>query len=108
MFLLKRLQTMQDFFSLCTIMGAGFIGGADAPTFFYSDAILCRPIQQFIADFLGRNLLGVFSHTLAVTICLLLQRSGLNVTSEVEQRDIGAQNKVSLEELCQPKSVDIF
>nr|XP_018895690.1 PREDICTED: serine/threonine-protein kinase SMG1-like [Bemisia tabaci] len=100
MFLLKRLQTMQDFFSLCTIMGAGFIGGAGAPTSFYSDDILCKPVRRFIADFLERNLLGVFSHTLAVTICLLLQRSGLNVTSEVEQRDIGAQNKVPLEELC--------
>ena len=41
---------------------------------------LVRPVKKFIADYISYNLLGVFSQALAVTICLLLQDSGFDVT----------------------------
>ncbi|XP_047110312.1 serine/threonine-protein kinase SMG1 [Schistocerca piceifrons] len=93
-FLVKRLQTMQEFFSLC---GQTTANGGSMP---HDDDHLSKPVRRFTADYVGRQLLGVASQTLAITLCLLLQRIGLNVSGEVEQRDIGAESKVSLEELC--------
>ncbi|PSN46480.1 hypothetical protein C0J52_06894 [Blattella germanica] len=98
-FLLKRLATMQQFFKLCSQVAQG-------ATSFLDDDHLNKPIRRFTADYVSRQLLGVTSQTLALALCLLLQRIGLNVTVEVEQRDIGAENKVSLEELCR-KAVDL-
>uniref|UniRef100_A0A1B6CNV0 non-specific serine/threonine protein kinase n=1 Tax=Clastoptera arizonana TaxID=38151 RepID=A0A1B6CNV0_9HEMI len=99
-FLVKRLQTMQELFNLCKTNATGFHGGLNSPLLPPDDDLLNRPVRVFTADYVSSMLLGVFSQTLAMTICLLLQKIGLNVTGEVEQRDIGAQNKVSLEELC--------
>ncbi|KAK7788245.1 hypothetical protein R5R35_001254 [Gryllus longicercus] len=73
----------------------------------YDDDRLNKPIRRFTADYVRRQMLGVSSQTLALAICFLLhQRLGLNVTVEVEQRDIGAESKVSLEELIH-KAVDL-
>ncbi|GLH00101.1 Serine/threonine-protein kinase ATR [Gryllus bimaculatus] len=99
-FLLKRLQTIQDFFAMCSQM-------ARMGSPIYDDDRLNKPIRRFTADYVRRQMLGVSSQTLALAICFLLhQRLGLNVTVEVEQRDIGAESKVSLEELIH-KAVDL-
>lgn len=102
-FLIKRLQTMQDFFMMCRDIATAFKGGLANV---YDDDQLNKPIRAFTADYVSRQLLGVTSQTLAIALCFLLQRMGLNVTTEIEQRDIGAENKVSLEELCR-KMVDL-
>ncbi|XP_020295832.1 serine/threonine-protein kinase SMG1 isoform X3 [Pseudomyrmex gracilis] len=102
-FLIKRLQTMQDFFMMCRDIATAFKGGLANV---YDDDQLNKPIRSFTADYVSRQLLGVTSQTLAIALCFLLQRMGLNVTTEIEQRDIGAENKVSLEELCR-KMVDL-
>lgn len=44
---------------------------------------------RFIADYIRRQFLGVQSQCVGVTICLLMQRLGLSVNMEIEQRDIG-------------------
>lgn len=103
-FLVKRIQTMSEFFSLCFQMGSAFKGiGMGAV---YDDERLSKPIKRFTADYVSRQLLGVTSQTISLALCLLLQRLGINVTNEIEQRDIGAENKVPLEDLCR-KSVDV-
>lgn len=99
-FLVKRLQTMQELFALCESNAAGFRGGSNAPTAPLDDDRLNRPVRRFTADYVSCQLLGVFSHTLAITVCLLLQNIGVNVTGEVEQRDIGAESRVPLDDLC--------
>ncbi|XP_066595255.1 serine/threonine-protein kinase SMG1 isoform X2 [Prorops nasuta] len=102
-FLIKRLRTIQEFFIMCTDIATAFKGGM---AIIYDDERLNKPIKLFIADYVSRQLLGVTSQTLAIALCFLLQRLGLNVTTEIEQRDIGAESKVSLEELCR-KLVDL-
>lgn len=42
-----------------------------------------------MADYVGRQFLGIQTQTLAVTICLLIQRFGVNINKEIEQRHIG-------------------
>ncbi|XP_076649018.1 serine/threonine-protein kinase Smg1 isoform X2 [Halictus rubicundus] len=102
-FLVKRLRTIQEFFMMCRDIATAFKGGLAN---LYDDERLNKPIRIFTADYVSRQLLGVTSQTLAIALCLLLQRMGLSVTTEIEQRDIGAESKVSLEELCR-KVVDL-
>lgn len=103
-FLLKRIQTMSEFFSLCCQIGRAFKGIGIAAVF--DDERLSKPIKRFTADYVSRQLLGVTSQTISLSLCLLLQRLGINVTNEIEQRDIGAENKVPLEDLCR-KAIDV-
>ncbi|XP_034948666.1 serine/threonine-protein kinase SMG1 isoform X2 [Chelonus insularis] len=103
-FLIKRLQTIQEFFTMCRDIANSF-KSTDTSVTIYDDDRLNKPVKTFIADYVSRQLLGVTSQTLAIALCLLLQRMGLNVTGEIEQRDIGAESKVSIEELCR-KMVD--
>ncbi|XP_011150895.1 serine/threonine-protein kinase SMG1 [Harpegnathos saltator] len=102
-FLIKRLHTIQEFFMMCRDIATAFKGGL---TNVYDDEQLNKPVRVFTADYVSRQLLGVTSQTLAIALCFLLQRMGLNVTTEIEQRDIGAESKVSIEELCR-KIVDL-
>ena len=74
-FLLKRLATIQEFFALCTQM-------AHRGVFFNDSDRLSKPVRRFTADYVARRFLGVTSHTMALTLCLLLQQIGLNVTSK--------------------------
>lgn len=103
-FLLKRIQTMTDFFGLCGQMCRGFKGIGMATVF--DDERLSKPVKRFTADYVSRQLLGLTSQTIALALCFLLQRMGISVTDEIEQRDVGAENKVPLEDLCR-KSVDM-
>ncbi|CAK9817618.1 Serine/threonine-protein kinase SMG1 [Anthophora quadrimaculata] len=102
-FLVKRLHTIQEFFLMCRDIATAFKGGLANV---YDDERLNKPIRIFTADYVSRQLLGVTSQTLAIALCFLLQRLGLSVTTEIEQRDIGAESKVSIEELCR-KVVDL-
>ena len=79
-FLVKRLQTMQELFALCESNAAGFRGCPNTSTAPLDDDRLNRPVRRFTADYVSNQLLGVFSHTLAIAICLLLQNIGVNVT----------------------------
>lgn len=74
---------MQELFALCETSASGFRGGINAPISPLDDDRLNRPVRVFTADYVSSMLLGVFSQTLAITICLLLQQIGLNVTGNV-------------------------
>ncbi|XP_035721238.1 serine/threonine-protein kinase SMG1-like isoform X1 [Vespa mandarinia] len=102
-FLIKRLYTIQEFFIMCRDIATAFRGEMANV---YDDERLNKPVRVFTADYVSRQLLGVMTQTLAIALCFLLQRMGLNVTTEIEQRDIGAESKVSIEELCR-KMVDL-
>lgn len=86
-FLLKRLQTMQEFFWMCAAVGRCYRGELPEardppPQLLLDDNRLMKPVRRYIADYVSRMLLGVITHTLAVAVCKLLQRMGLNVTGE--------------------------
>ena len=103
-FLVKRLHTIQEFFMMCRDIATAFKGGLAN---IYDDERLNKPIRIFTADYVSRQLLGVTSQTLAIALCFLLQRMGLSVTTEIEQRDIGAESKVSIEELCRNNIIKV-
>lgn len=98
-FLLKRINTISEFFTLCVEMCQSFKGIGCLLVF--NDEQLAKPVKQFIADFIARQFLGITTKTIAYTICFLLQHLGLDVTNEIEQKDIGAESKVPLDELYQ-------
>ncbi|XP_070580922.1 serine/threonine-protein kinase SMG1-like [Ptychodera flava] len=130
-FFIKRLQTMQDFFSMCKQHAATFKGessdkysmsnggimvnGQPAPLYtlgemdtsvnLVSDEHLSKPIKRFIADFVRGQLIGLPSQALGYTMCLYINGLGLDVVALVNTKDIGANCKVSIEEMCK-KAVD--
>ncbi|KAK9892622.1 hypothetical protein WA026_021000 [Henosepilachna vigintioctopunctata] len=95
-FLLKRLQAMSDFFNLSHEMCQSFTATTSVA---YNDDQLLKPIRQFIADFISRQLLGITTEHIAYTVCYLLQNLGFDVVEEIEQKDIGAEHKVPLDDL---------
>jgi hypothetical protein len=98
-FLLKRLQAMSEFFGLTLEMCQSFKKGSGKHVVF-NDEQLVKPVRQFIADFISRQLLGITTEAVAYTVCFLLQNLSLDVAHEIEQKDIGAETKVPLDELC--------
>lgn len=100
-FFVKRVHTIQKFFTMCRVLGAGFRAEPNAEILVYSDEHLNEPVRSFSADYVVRQLVGLGSQSLALALCRLMEKMGFDVTEEVDQRDVGADGKVSLEELCQ-------
>ncbi|XP_050541278.1 serine/threonine-protein kinase SMG1 [Daktulosphaira vitifoliae] len=99
---LKTLLTMKEVFNICTEIAINF-GGRNTQGIgisHYNESVIIKPVKCFVADCLTKRLLGLFSHTVAITICFLLQHTGFNISAELEKRDIGADSKIPLEELC--------
>ncbi|CAG9838888.1 unnamed protein product [Diabrotica balteata] len=96
-FFLKRLKTIVEFFGLVQEMCQSLKGIGSGIIF--SDEQLTKPVKQFIAEFISRKLLGILPEIITYSVCFLLQNLGLDVTHEIEQKDIGAESKVPLDEL---------
>lgn len=96
-FFLKRIKAITDFFVLAQDMSATLKGVGSGVV--YSDEQLTKPVKQFIAEFISRQLLGILPETITYAVCILLQNLGLDVAHEIEQKDIGAESKVPLDEL---------
>ncbi|KRT81293.1 hypothetical protein AMK59_5450 [Oryctes borbonicus] len=96
-FLIKRIQTISDFFNICLEMCQPFKDLNSCTV--YNDDHIVKPIRKFIADYISRQFLGITTETIAYAICSLLEDLGLDVGNEIEQKDIGAENKVPLDEL---------
>nr|CAI5830166.1 unnamed protein product [Callosobruchus analis] len=96
-FLLKRIKTISEFFvlaqeSCATLKGVG-------SNMLLTDDQLAKPVKQFIAEFISRNILGIIPENVTYAVCFLLQKLGLDITHEIEQKDIGAESKVPLDDL---------
>lgn len=96
-FLIKRIQTISDFFNICLEMCQPFKDLNSCTV--YNDDHIVKPIRKFIADYISRQFLGITTEAIAYAICALLEDLGLDVVNEIEQKDIGAENKVPLDEL---------
>ncbi|KAL4241086.1 Serine/threonine-protein kinase smg1 [Mactra antiquata] len=104
LFFIRRLQVMQEFFHMCTQFAAavqGLEGGNS-----YDDEQLSRPVKRFIADYVRKQIIGFPSQLLGYILCLVIHAMGLDVTAEVELKDIGAESKTPLEEI-RKKAVDL-
>ncbi|XP_056647970.1 serine/threonine-protein kinase SMG1 isoform X1 [Diorhabda sublineata] len=96
-FFLKRLKAIVEFFALVQEMCQSLKGIGSGIVF--NDEQLTKPVKQFIAEFISRKLLGILPEFITYAVCYLLQNLGLDVTHEIEQKDIGAESKVPLDEL---------
>uniref|UniRef100_A0A4W6DZP7 non-specific serine/threonine protein kinase n=1 Tax=Lates calcarifer TaxID=8187 RepID=A0A4W6DZP7_LATCA len=105
-FFLKRLQTIRDFFRLCssfaqTLSGKRFLfADRRSGVAVVSEEQMTRPIKAFTAEFVRQMLMGLPSQALGLALCSTLSALGLDVVTQVEAKDFGAENKVSLDELC--------
>ncbi|XP_047215191.1 serine/threonine-protein kinase SMG1-like [Girardinichthys multiradiatus] len=125
-FFLKRLQTIRDFFLLCssfaqTLSGTclpaedliptnGPVGlgkplyrrpsGTGSGVAVISEEQMIRPIKAFTAEFVRQMLMGLPSQAIGLALCSTLSALGLDVVAQVEAKDFGAEIKVSLDELC--------
>lgn len=90
---------MIDVFTLCLQMAYTFKGSGISPHV-HNDDRLCRPLKKYIADYIWRLVLGLAPHSMALAICGLLQKIGINIESEINLGVVGAESTVSLEELC--------
>ncbi|XP_062590366.1 serine/threonine-protein kinase SMG1-like isoform X1 [Saccostrea cucullata] len=104
LFFVKRLQTMQAFFHMCTQYAANLQGieGGNC----YDDEQLSRPVKRYIAEYVRKQVIGFPSQVLGYMLCVFIDALGVNVTAEIEFKDIGAEFKVPLEDL-RKKAVDI-
>lgn len=102
-FVVKRLETMIEIFTLCLQMACSFKSTGMCPV--YDDDRLSRPLKKYLSDFVWRLLLGVESNAVTFILCGLLERINVDIDSEINLVDIGAQNIVSMEDLCR-KGVD--
>ncbi|XP_064619648.1 serine/threonine-protein kinase SMG1-like isoform X2 [Lineus longissimus] len=103
-FFVKRLMAMQEFFLNCRQMALTLHSKQGGPVF--DDDQLAKPIKRFIAEFVRKQVIGLPSQTLGYLICQKVASLGINVTAEIELKDIGAECKVSLDDLCK-KAVDL-
>ncbi|XP_024124914.1 serine/threonine-protein kinase SMG1 [Oryzias melastigma] len=123
-FFIKRLQTIRDFFRLCSSFAQSLSGtglpaedllSSNGPVSLgkplycrpsgpsaavISEEQMTRPIKAFTAEFVGQMLLGLPSQALGLALCSALSALGLDVVAQVEAKDFGAECKVSLDELC--------
>ncbi|XP_032443983.1 serine/threonine-protein kinase SMG1 isoform X1 [Xiphophorus hellerii] len=125
-FFLKRLQTIRDFFLLCstfaqTLSGTcppaedliptnGPVGlgkplyrrpsGTGSGVALLTEEQMTRPIKAFTAEFVRQMLMGLPSQAIGLALCSTLSALGLDVVAQVEAKDFGAEIKVSLDELC--------
>lgn len=78
---LKSLLTMKEVFNMCAEIAINF-GGRNTQSLgcsHYNIDIISKPVRCFVADYLTKRLLGLFSHALAVNVCFLLQHTGFNI-----------------------------
>lgn len=73
----------------------------------YEDSQLCRPLRKYLTDFVWRKMFGLQSYCVTVILCDLLHGIDIDVDGEINLVDVGAQNVISMEELC-CKSIDKY
>jgi PI-3-kinase-related kinase SMG-1 len=62
--------------------------------------------SSFIVKSFFLQIIGFPSQVLGYILCMTIHSMGLDVTAEVELKDIGAESKAPLEEICK-KAVDL-
>lgn len=105
MFFARRIEAMIEFFTLLMQLGCSYKGTGMSPV--YDNDQLCRPLKKYLAEFVWRKLFGLQSYCVTFMLCDLLQAINVNVDTEINMADVGAQSTTSMEDLCS-KSVDKF
>lgn len=96
---------MVDFFSLILQIACAFKGNAICSA--YDDEQFCRPLRKYLTDFVWRKMFGLQSYCVSFILCNLMQLMNVDIDNEINLLDVGAQNMISMDELCS-KSVERF
>lgn len=104
LFFIRRLQAMREFFHMCTQFAVNLQGLEGGNCF--DDEQLSKPIKKFIAEYVRKQVIGFPSQILGYLVCVFINALGLNVTAEIDLKDVGAESKVPLEDL-RKKAVDV-
>lgn len=104
-FFIKKIEAMVEFFTMILQIACSF--KAAGMTSVYEDGQLCRPFRKYLTDFVWRKMFGLQSYCVTVILCDLLHGIDVDVEIEINLVDVGAQNIISMEELCR-KSVDKY
>ncbi|XP_059470336.1 serine/threonine-protein kinase SMG1 isoform X2 [Neocloeon triangulifer] len=101
MFLVKMLQVMFDVFSLAQQSAHAFHGLQEiAVSNLISDENLIQPVKRYCADFIRLQLIGLQPEAVIVLVCTAVEEIlGVNLTEMVEQKEVGAESRVSLEDI---------
>ncbi|WAQ96320.1 SMG1-like protein [Mya arenaria] len=100
---IKEAKSLQEFFHMCTQFAAAILGMEGGNC--VDDEQFTRPIKRYIADYVRKQIIGFPSQLLGYIVCVLMEGMGLDVRAEIELKDIGAECKAPLEDLCK-KAVD--
>jgi len=82
---LKSLLTMKEVFNMCAEIAINF-GGRNTQSLnvsHYNVDMISKPVKCFVADYLTKRLIGLFSLTAAVNVCFLLQHTGFNINGNI-------------------------
>lgn len=96
-FFVKKIEAMVEFFTMILQIGCSFKATGLNPV--YEDSQLCRPLRKYLTDFVWRKMFGLQSYCVAVILSDLLYGINVDVESEINMVDVGAQSVVSMEEL---------
>lgn len=61
-----------------------------------SEDQMSRPIKAFTAEFVRQMLMGLSGQAIGLALCSTLSALGLDVVSQVEAKDFGADSKVGM------------
>lgn len=73
LFMVKRIQTMIEFFGYCLQIAWSFKGSGIVVN--WDIEFLCRPLKAFITELLAKYILGRGSYSLQIIICCILQQN---------------------------------
>ncbi|XP_055626781.1 serine/threonine-protein kinase Smg1 [Toxorhynchites rutilus septentrionalis] len=97
-FILKRIQTIIEFFTSCLQMACAFNGTSLAAI--CNDDALVRPVRKFIADFTYHLLLGIGSIAAGMVMYGVLQRSNPQLTHDIANlQQITNANRIHMNDL---------
>jgi len=65
-----------------------------------SEEQMTRPIKAFTAEFVRQMLMGLPSQALGLALCSTLSAHGLDVVTQVEAKDFGAESQVRSVFVC--------
>ncbi|XP_055937546.1 serine/threonine-protein kinase SMG1-like isoform X2 [Argiope bruennichi] len=103
-YFVKKLSAMQQAFHVCHSFAASLQinsrpGILEREIHLIRDQQLVQPVKQFIADYVCHMVLGLPSQAIGFAVCMLVNHLGYDLSSEIELRDIGVENKAPTEEI---------
>ncbi|XP_033630103.1 serine/threonine-protein kinase SMG1-like [Asterias rubens] len=107
---IKQLEATQEFLLQCQQFAKATNGCqdevAEVQVSLISEAQFIKPIKKFMAGLIRKQTIGILSQTIGICTCTLIHQLGLDTLAQINARDVGANSKASLEDMCK-KTIDL-